>query len=130
MTAKLPALRAYQHSLTTPRLAVSRAKDAARGKIVFDANCSRCHVEGSLTDNNDGILHAPTETEMDPAYAARSLTKRYRTTPLRGLWKHPPYFHDGSARTLDDVAEHYARVLRLELDEGQKNDLVHYLHSL
>ena len=38
-----------------------------------------------------------------PSYASRSATKQYRTSPLKGVWQHAPYFHDGSAATLDDV---------------------------
>ena len=64
------------------------------------------------------------------AYAARTLNKRSRTTPLRGLWQHAPYFHDGSAKTLRDVVEHYNRVRNLGLSGGQKRDLVEYLKSL
>lgn len=79
---------------------------------------------------NLGRLHAPSETGMDPAYAERSATKRYRTTPLRGLWQHPPYFHDGSAATLADVVGHYDRVLGLRLNERERADLVEYLKSL
>jgi cytochrome c peroxidase len=71
---------------------------------------------------------------MDPAYAARSVTKRYRTTPLRGLWNPPllqgPYFHDGSAATLEDVVDHYDTALALALTVQQKQDLVEYLKSL
>jgi cytochrome c peroxidase len=67
---------------------------------------------------------------MDPAYAARTTQKQYRTTPLRGLWQHPPYFHDGSAKTIEDVIEHYVRVLNLQLTGKQKNDLEEYLKSL
>ena len=52
---------------------------------------------GSGTDNNNGTLHAPGDTGVDGAYAARTANKAYRTTPLRGLWQHAPYFHDGSA---------------------------------
>ena len=37
---------------------------------------------------------------MDPVYAERSATGKYRTTPLRALWQHAPYFHDGSAPDL------------------------------
>ena len=37
---------------------------------------------------------------MDTDEAMRSKTGMYRTTPLRGAWQHPPYFHDGSAATL------------------------------
>jgi cytochrome c peroxidase len=67
---------------------------------------------------------------MDPQYAARTTQKAYRTTPLRGLWQHAPYFHDGSARTLADVVEHYDRVRTLRLDAQQKRDLVEYLKTL
>jgi cytochrome c peroxidase len=87
-------------------------------------------VNGTLTDNNDGTLHTPSETGMDSAYAARTTLKRYRTTPLRGLWQHPPYFHDGSAKTLKDVIKHYERVLNLQLTGKQKHDLEEYLKSL
>jgi cytochrome c peroxidase len=67
---------------------------------------------------------------MDAAYADRTTEKRYRTTPLRGLWQHPPYFHDGSAKTLKDVIEHYVRALKLQLTRKQKQDLEEYLKSL
>ena len=67
---------------------------------------------------------------MDSAYAARSATGKYRTTPLRGLLQHPPYFHDGSAKTLDDVVEHYMKTRGFSLSRGEKRDLVQYLRSL
>jgi cytochrome c peroxidase len=124
VTPKLAALRAYQHSLPAPRGA------ASRGRIVFDANCASCHVGARLTDNNSGALHAPSETGMDAAYAARTTQKQYRSTPLRALWQHAPYFHDGSAKSLRDVVEHYNRVRNLQLSSGQKKDLVEYLKSL
>ena len=132
VTPKLAALRAYQHSIPAPPSpgAFYNAGAAQRGKVVFDANCARCHVNGNLTDNNSGVLHAPSETGMDPTYAERTTQKQYRTTPLRGLWQHGPYFHDGSAKTLDDVVEHYVRVRNLQLTGSQKRDLVQYLKSL
>ena len=67
---------------------------------------------------------------MDPRYAARTSQKKYRTTPLRGLFQHAPYFHDGSAATLVDVVAHYDRVRSLGLSDAQKRDLVEYLKSL
>jgi cytochrome c peroxidase len=67
---------------------------------------------------------------MDPRYAARTTTGAYRTTPLRGLWQHPPYFHDGSAATLADVVEHYDGVRGLNLTEAERRDLVEYLKTL
>ena len=42
----------------------------------------------------------------------------------------PPYFHDGSAKTLIAVVEHYDRVRKLGLTGEQKRDLVEYLKSL
>ena len=67
---------------------------------------------------------------MDPAYAAKSATGQYRTTPLRGLVYHPPYFHDGSAADLPAVVDHYNRHFGLSLTDSQKADLVEYLKSL
>jgi hypothetical protein len=132
VTPKLAALRAYQHSLARlPAPGASYDRGAARrGKAVFDASCARCHTSDTLTDNNAGVLHAPSETGMDSAYAARTTVKKYRATPLRSLWQHAPYFHDGSARTLGDVVEHYDRVLGLRLGRGRKHDLEQYLRSL
>jgi mono/diheme cytochrome c family protein len=132
VTPKLAALRAYQHLIPAPPTpGASYDRGAARnGKVVFDANCARCHVGATLTDNNNGTLHAPSETGMDPTYAARTTQKEYRTTPLRALWQHAPYFHDGSAKTLRDVVEHYNRVRNLQLSGRQKKDLVEYLKSL
>jgi cytochrome c peroxidase len=67
---------------------------------------------------------------MDPVYASRSATKLYRTTPLRALWQHPPYFHDGSAPTLEDVVEHYRKIRGLNLSRNQQRDLVEFLKTL
>jgi cytochrome c peroxidase len=53
----------------------------------------------------------------------------YRTTPLRGLWQHAPYFHDGSAATLPEVVDRYDSAKNLQLSTQQKADLVEYLKS-
>jgi len=132
VTPQLPALRAYQHSLEAPP-PPSGSYDrvaATRGRAVFGRNCIGCHVGATSTDNNSGKLHAPSETGVDGRYAARTTNKAYRTTPLRGLWQHPPYFHDGSALTLADVVGHYNRVRHLHLDAVQQHDLVEYLKTL
>jgi hypothetical protein len=140
VTPKLPALLAYQLSLRTPpppdgsydRAAARRGERLFRGK----ARCAGCHDGPRFTDVLSGpkwalpVLHEPAEVGMDPAYAARSATGKYRTTPLRGLWQHSPYFHDGSAPSLLAVVEHYDRQFRLELAPAQKADLVEYLKSL
>jgi mono/diheme cytochrome c family protein len=134
VTSKLPALREYQLSLDAPPPPPGSfdAAAAERGRAVFTgaAQCAACHAGNKFTDVNSGRLHDAAETGMDARYAARTSQKRYRTTPLRGLWQHAPYFHDGSAATLTAVVEHYDRVRNLRLTPQQKNDLVEYLKTL
>ncbi len=132
VTSRLAALRDYQHSIQAPVAAAGSfdAVAAGRGRTVFDRSCSSCHVGGSGTDNNDGTLHAPSETGMDGGYAMRTANHMYRTTPLRGLAQHAPYFHDGSAATLTEVVRHYNRVRHLGLNDLQQKDLVEYLKGL
>jgi mono/diheme cytochrome c family protein len=130
VTPKLDALRAYQFSIDAPAPPAAMAPDAtaaSRGGNVFQQHCATCHAGTARTQDQ---LHAPADTGMDPVYAERSASKKYRTTPLRGLWQHPPYFHDGSAATLNDVVDHYDQTLSLGLSASDKSDLVAYLGSI
>jgi hypothetical protein len=139
VTPKLPALLAYQLSLRAPeppRGSFNRGA-AQRGEQLFSgqARCASCHLAPTFTDvatgsNGEPLLHAPAEIGSDPAYALRSVTGMYRTTPLRGIWQHPPYFHDGSAADLSAVVNRYDSVFSLGLTAAQKADLVEYLKSL
>jgi len=133
VTSKLPALRDYQHSLSAPTPAAGSydAAAAQRGRVVFNRSCISCHVGVAGTDNNgNNKLHPASETGTDGGYAARTANKAYRTTPLRGLAQHPPYFHDGSAATLADVVDHYNRVRKLNLTAQQRKDLEEFLKTL
>jgi cytochrome c553 len=138
VSSKLEPLSAYQFSLATPAPPPGTfdRHAARRGRAVFQgvARCASCHLGSRYTDVNTGRLHPPAEVGQDPAYAERSATKRYRTTPLRGLWRPPqltgPYFHDGSAATLEEVVEHYVELQGLALTARQKGDLVEFLKSL
>src|SRR5687768_2660197 len=119
VTPKLPALLDYQLSLRAPKAPKGSVDNvaAARGRSLFrnQAGCASCHTGPAFTDVSSGpdaqipVLHRPSEVGMDPAYAAKSATGAYRTTPLRGLVYHPPYFHDGSAPDLLAVVNHYNR---------------------
>lgn len=140
VTPKLPALLEYQLSLRTPAAAKGSfdRQAANRGRRLFrnEARCSTCHQGPSSTDVLSGpsrevpFLHDPAEVGMEPLYAARSATGQYRTTPLRALWQHAPYFHDGSAPDLLAVVNHYDQLFGLNLTAAQKSDLVEYLKSL
>jgi hypothetical protein len=140
VTPVLPALLAYQLNLGAPPPPAGSfdATAAARGMAVFNgvARCGSCHIAPTYTDVGSGpdstkpFLHQATEVGADPRYAERSATGLYRTTPLRALWQHPPYFHDGSASDLAAVVNHYDMVLSLGLTADQKADLVEFLKSL
>jgi mono/diheme cytochrome c family protein len=140
VTPKLAALLDYQLSLRVPdppRGSVDKAA-AKRGKHLFrhQAGCATCHQSPNWTDVLSGpdrrvpFLHDPAEVGTDPGYAARTATGKYRTTPLRGLWQHAPYFHDGSAQDLLAVVNHYNQLFALNLTAAEKADLVEFLKSL
>ena len=139
VSAALPALQAYQLSIAAPPPPAGSfdAAAAARGQIVFDGagKCAACHAGAVRTDANSR-LHAPSEVVSEPepnggpSLASRSATKMYRTTPLRALWQHPPYFHNGVAATLEAVVDLYDTRKGLALTSQQKADLVQYLKSL
>jgi mono/diheme cytochrome c family protein len=133
---KLPALQAYQLSLLPPAppAASFDMAAAARGKIVFDGKgtCITCHSGAHFTDAN-ATLHPPQDSVVEPetpSYAARSATKQYRTSPLPGIWQHAPYFHDGSAATLEAVGDRYNTRRSLGLTPQEIADLAQYLKSL
>ncbi len=136
VSSKLPALQAYQLSLPAPGAPAGSfdAAAAARGKRLFEGagRCASCHSGAAFTDANQR-LHPPADSMAEPespSYAARSATKQYRTSPLKGVWQHPPYFHDGSAATLEDVVRAYNGRLSLGLSAADVADLAQYLKSL
>jgi mono/diheme cytochrome c family protein len=140
VTPKLAALLDYQLSLRAPEPADGSFDRVAarRGRRVFrnEARCTACHGGPTFTDVLSGpdprvpVLHSAAEVGTDPQYAMRSATGAYRTTPLRGLATRTAFFHDGSARDLTAVVEHYDRLFGLHLTAAQKSDLVEFLKSL
>jgi mono/diheme cytochrome c family protein len=130
VSPKLAALREYQLSLASPSGTGADEAAAARGRVVFEGagRCSSCHTGPNFTDAPR--LHAPSEVPVEGGWAARSATGMYRTTPLAGVSRHPPYFHDGSAPTLAAVVGRYDSFFHLGLTSQQKTDLVAYLETL
>jgi len=136
---KLPALQAYQLTLVAPAPSAGTFDPVAatRGQALFagKAACATCHSGPEFTDANTR-LHPVSDAMGEPepggapSYASRSATKQYRTAPLKGVWQHPPYFHNGSAATLQDVVNTYNTRRSLGLVDAEKADLVQYLKSL
>jgi len=90
------------------------ADAVARGREVFEeADCASCHA-GELRTNNQ---------TLDVGTGGR-----FQVPALYEVIYHAPYFHDGSARGLDElVSVHEGGAA---LDDGQRGALVTYLRSL
>jgi hypothetical protein len=148
ITSKLPALHFYQLAIAAPKppAAVFDRAAAARGDDLFSGNakCNNCHVEPLWTEPGWN-LHKPREIGIDAFQAQRAPDRRYRTSPLGGLWTHTNearravglnpvkeagFYHDGRFKTLLDVVNHYNTVFDLALNDAEKRDLVEYLKSL
>jgi cytochrome c2 len=135
VTPKLAALHFYQLGIPAPKPPAGsfNPEAAERGKEVFNGagKCSSCHVPPLFTEPGWN-MHTPEEIGVDDFHANRGPDKRYRTSPLKGLWTHTKggFFHDGRFATLLDVVNHYDQWFGLGLRDQQKSDLVEYLKSL
>ncbi|MFT3774679.1 MAG: c-type cytochrome [Minicystis sp.] len=118
-----------------------------RGKATFDVACASCHSGPYYTDSAAGnpaldfkkqiLLHdigTCVKTGDNPDTPQRDVSGAMHTacdfdTPtLRGIFATPPYFHDGSARTLRDVVDRLS--FSANLSDQEKQDLVAYLQTL
>jgi cytochrome c peroxidase len=133
-TALIDALAAYERSLLTPGSRFDRwlqgdiaAIDARelRGYQLFKSlGCVSCHqgvnIGGNLLERH-GIFHPLGSRE--PVIL--------RVPSLRNVAETPPYFHDGSAATLDDAVERmgYAQLNTL-LQPDEVHDIVAFLRTL
>jgi len=82
-------------------------------------------VNDVLDGNQDGIIEI---TSTDPGHAlitgeaddiangTFNQGNAFKISPLRGIRKTGPYFHDNSAKTLEDVAEHYRQFFLIVSD--------------
>jgi CxxC motif-containing protein (DUF1111 family) len=135
ITSKLAALQFYQLAIPAPAPPRGSfdAAAAERGRALFGgrAECSTCHVPPLFTEPG-WAMHTADEIGIDDFQASRAPDRRYRTTPLKGLWTHTKggFYHDGRFATLADVVRHYSGVLNLNLSDADVNDLVEYLKSL
>src|SRR6476660_6860388 len=135
ITSKLGALQFYQLAIPAPKPPEGSFDkgQAGLGKALFSgkAKCATCHVPVLYTEPGSS-LHTPEEIGIDDFQSSRSPTKKYRTTPLRGLWSHQKggFYHDGRFASLDEVIAHYDQHSKLALTEQEKKDLVEFLKSL
>lgn len=107
------------------------SESAKRGKFFFTENCSGfCHVSNNIVESDASTLtigqfapvfHVNAIYNLDSnglypiggqgAFEFTGLENdmgRFRSPSLKNIALTAPYFHDGSAATLDDVIDHYA----------------------
>lgn len=120
--------------------------------------CAGCHNATNVGTNtapaflNIGVADADRRSADVPLYTFRCRTGRtliqttdpgralitgrcadigkFKVPVLRGLASRAPYFHDGSAATLEDVVDHYGKRFGFEFYGTEKADLVAFLKAL
>ena len=119
LSPELDAMAAYVSSLDRSTLPKSPYRDASgaltveaeAGRLVFrDLGCNSCHAGASFTDStltNAGgtgeTLHDVGTLRTTSGQRLGGLLNGIDTPTVLGVWTTAPYFHDGSAPTLEDV---------------------------
>ena len=130
----------------------------ALGLPSIAGTCTTCHNAPNVGNHtvalplNIGLADASRRTPDMPLYTLRNNTTgetvqttdpglalitgkwadigKFKGPVLRGLAARPPYFHNGSAMTLDDVVDFYDTRFAMGLDAQEKQDLVAFLKAL
>lgn len=126
-------------------------KQEVRGFKVFNdpekGNCEVCHSGPNFTDNgfhNIGLASFSGDTPDMGRYAIKPiavLKGAFKTPTIREAVHTAPYFHDGSAKSLEDVINHYEKggvskahlspnMKPLKLSKKDKADLLAFIKSL
>lgn len=118
------ALASYLEALPAPRTPSEDKTMVARGKQLFESaelGCASCHDGKSYTDGERHKLASATLPEA-------------KTPSLVGLAASAPYFHDGSAVTIEALLRDRGAVHGMaesaKLSDQQVADLTAYLQSL
>lgn len=120
-----------------------------RGLILFvsKAACTQCHAGPNFTDNSFKNLGLPQAGPLKEDLGRYEVTKdpkdkgAFKVPSLRNIAMTAPYMHTGAFATLDEVVEFYnqgggpgsnktPKLLKLNLTDSEKKDLVAFLKSL
>ncbi|MFC0186811.1 beta-propeller fold lactonase family protein [Fictibacillus aquaticus] len=127
--------------------------DAAKGKELFEkAGCISCHAgsqftdstkafgkDGKLSTKNISFLHdIGTGSSIDKAskgdaragFSNPRDAKSFDTPTLRGVYDTAPYFHDGSAKTLEEAISRHEYKDKPNLSKGEVMQITQYLKSI
>ena len=123
LSTDLDALAAYLESLVEFDRSPHRTADGSltaagsRGRTVFrDQGCVFCHRGADFSDSDLGLRHdVGTQTAASGQRLGGPLDG-LDTPTLRGVWQSAPYFHDGSADSLEAVLSSGSGIHRVEED--------------
>ncbi|MGD9648721.1 MAG: hypothetical protein AB7U73_23625 [Pirellulales bacterium] len=122
---KLLDVQAWQRSHVSPAPGPYDEALAEQGFLLFNgkAGCAGCHRTAEFT----GPVVTNRITVQPPQ---GGLAAGIKTPGLRGVSKTGAYFHDGSAKTLNEVVDVYAGRITPALTDSEKTAVVEYLKSL
>ena len=118
-------LVAYLEAMPAPRRPSVDASAVARGRVVFERQgCDDCHRGPRYTDGARHLMSGAASDAID-----------FVDTPsLVGLAASAPYYHDGSARSLDALVAGGGTITSMSdfrtLTPAERGDLVAFLSSL
>jgi cytochrome c peroxidase len=106
--------------------------------------CFHCHSGFNFTDNsfmNNGLYENYADSGRQRVTQNEEDKGKFKVPSLRNINLTPPYMHDGSLATLEEVIDHYNSggknninksffIKPLGLSEGEKKDIVNFLKSL
>lgn len=128
---KLLDVKAYMESLLSPAPGEFDEALALEGWALFygKANCVSCHATAEGTGREGEYF-----THIVERPPQGILSSGIKVPGLRGLAFTAPYYHDGSAATLEDVIQRYASPdipeVPSSLTTHERSALVEYLKSL
>jgi len=123
------------------------SESAVRGRDLFfgKANCSACHVGANLADekyHNLGVGMTAGEPDLGRFAVTKDDKDRgaFKTPTIRNVALTPPYMHDGSQATLEEVVEWYDKgghpnphlsdkIKPLNLTDQEQADLVEFMKA-
>ncbi len=160
------ALASFERTLVSGNSAFDRyqyggdktalSQEAIRGLAIFTdehkGNCQSCHTigekyalftDGKFHNIGVGVNDEGNLTDLGRFGESKQEAEKgaFKTPTLRNIAKSAPYMHDGSLKTLSDVADYYAgggnsnpylddRIKHMHISGRERVDLVAFLESL
>jgi cytochrome c peroxidase len=123
--------------------AISEAAQKGFALFTGKAGCSQCHTGWRFTDQNFYDIGLNTNDKGRGKLKADDVFSQYafRTPSLRNIAIRPPYMHDGSLKSLEEVIEFYhtgihnrpslsPHIQPLNLNSHERLNVIEFLQSL